>query len=215
MLHYCMNITVNGNEYWLHQVDKRNAIFYSNILNKLNVCDRRAISREYEQISYDMLQEDGYIGFFISNLQQTQIYGTIIIDVDCNQVADKLPENMVKNTVEMVLVCSNVANKIKRVMFETMRYLLQYVVPNLKSKHVTKHVALKNANAIRFYTSLGFQPTQHNNVMIYSFAKKSSSNTSSNKKSSNKKLSRSSSNKKSLSNKLTKKSSSNKKSSNK
>lgn len=73
-----MNITINNNDYNLHVVTKTNFASYVNILTYTNICDPMFISKTYEQLSYDLLQDDGYIGLLLFNKTNEIIHNSYI-----------------------------------------------------------------------------------------------------------------------------------------
>lgn len=109
-----MNITFDNLKYNIHTVDKNNYSFYNNILDleHLNICNKNVISKSYEFFSYASLEEDGYLGFFITDLlNDINIYASLIVDINCSQIREKVYDN-IDNSVEVVLLCSNFNKRI-------------------------------------------------------------------------------------------------------
>ena len=116
----------------------------SNILPTLFICDRDFISKEYETLSYDSLEDDESIGFFILN--------------DYNDVLVSLIANVKEDVVKLTLLCKN--KNIKEVKGAPKVLLTEvniFFTTTLK-KTTTLNVAkgTQNTHAIKFYQSIGF-----------------------------------------------------------
>lgn len=61
-----MYITLNNRKYALLIVTHKNFDQYENVLASIALCDRAFISEGYEALSYSILEEENYAGFFYS-----------------------------------------------------------------------------------------------------------------------------------------------------
>lgn len=156
-----MEVTFEGRQFKIHFVNKSNYNKYEVILNNLSVCDKTIISKEYEYLSYNSLDEDGYVGLFLSDIQMTKIYLSMIIDVNCSQIQDKINFDDFENSVEIVLLCSHYKHRIAGLATKFFLYVINSVIPNFKNgvKHILLNVAKmdKNPKAVSFYQMVGFK----------------------------------------------------------
>jgi hypothetical protein len=166
-----MNILIDKKPYKLHFVSKTNFNIYENQLDDIYICDTKIISNSYENLSYNLLDEEGYLGFFISNLNNTIMYSSLIVDLNCSQIKDKLDsEESLDNAVEIVLLCSNSKNRIPGLTTEFFKNIITKVLPVYKSgiERILLYVAKGEINptAISFYSKLGFRRIDRN-IMEY------------------------------------------------
>jgi hypothetical protein len=168
-----MNVIINDKPYNLHFVNKKNFAKYESLLDSTYICDKKFITSSYENLSYNSLGEDGYLGFFISNTDNTIIYASIVIDLNCSQIRDKLEtEESLDNAVEIVLLCSNSLERIPGLTTQFFRNIINNVLPRYKLgiERILLYVARGEINpgAISFYTNLGFR-TIDRNIMEYRY----------------------------------------------
>lgn len=170
-----MEVVYNNEKYKIHIVDKTNYHLYSNILDNIKICNREFISISYENLSYHSLEEDGYIGIFITDITNSIVYMSLIIDLYCRQIKGKLDNsNKINNSVEIVILCSNTINRIQGLT----RYFLQNIIttfipyykPNLEQILLYIANGENNINAMKFYKEFGFHILQEN-IMNYSYKK--------------------------------------------
>ncbi len=168
-----MEITIKEDKYNLHLIDKNNYELYETKLNNTQICGREFISSGYEELTYFALSEDGYIGFFLTDLTNSIFYVFIIFDLQCSQIKDKLSSyESFENTVEIVLICSNSINYVKGLATIFLKKILSeyihYFMPN--AKHILLFVAMrdKNIRAVDFYEKIGFKEIEPN-IMKYDY----------------------------------------------
>jgi hypothetical protein len=170
-----MNITINNNDYNLHVVTKTNFASYINILTNTNICDPMFISKTYEQLSYDLLQDDGYIGLLLFNKTNEILYTIAIFDLNCSQIEHKLDEyGSFDKTIELTLLCSNSKERIVGLTRGLMDVILSNVIPKYKPniKSVVLYVAQgENNKAMDFYKTLGFKEIK-SNILEYLYTTK-------------------------------------------
>lgn len=191
-------INFNGTEYKLHVVNNENYELYENTLETLNICDPIYVSNDYENLSYSMLIDEpdegeeasSYLGFFISDKSSSKIYSSLIIDINCNQIREKLetinhnPEQHeiydtsissieLDKSIEIVLLCSNSKERISGLTSFFLNYIIRTVIPRLKpgTKNILLSVAQgidKNNRAGEFYGRFGFIPLT-DSIMKFSY----------------------------------------------
>jgi hypothetical protein len=166
------NITFNNILYNIHIVNEQNYELYEKKLDKMYICDNKIISKGYENLSYSSLSEDGYIGFFISNTNNSIIYSSLIVDLNCSQISNKIDEN-VDNSVEIVLLCSDTKNRVKNLTTYFFNYIINNVInqykPNVNNILLYVSKGDSNQHAINFYNKNGFESIE-NNIMKYSYS---------------------------------------------
>jgi hypothetical protein len=169
-----MDITLNNEQYWLLIVNKDNYLQFSKLINTYTICNPTFIDNFYEKMTYSLLEYDNYIGIFLLDKTKPIIYSSLIIDINCEQIEDKLETlgYSISESVEITLLCSNYVNHIKGLTFIFFTYVINSVIkyynPNCKNIFLTIAKGNENKKAIAFYTSIGFQ-TIESNIMMYSY----------------------------------------------
>ena len=160
-----MEITFNKKKFLLHIVNEDNFLQYSQMLTNINICDKKFITKSYETMSYEVLEDEGYYGFFITDLTNHKLYCSCIIDINTNQITNKITEKIknysTANSVEITLLCSN---KLERI-YGLTKYLLNEVITKFIKiyKPQTDKIILSVANklinpeAVLFYEKFGFK----------------------------------------------------------
>jgi len=167
-----MNVSYNSKNYTLHMVDHTNYDTYEQVLSAVYICDNAFISKSYENLSYTSLENEDYIGFFLTSTDNTMLYASAIFDVNCSQIVTKFENMDPRNAVELCLICSNKSIKIEGLTVHFFRIVLNMFVPNIKNKveHIILYVAKGtiNSGAIAFYNKLGFTEIAKN-IMQYTY----------------------------------------------
>jgi hypothetical protein len=152
---------MNNKQYNIHKVDSKNYDNYHPMLEQLNICSPDFISKSYEFLSYDMLSEPAYIGFFLSDIANSIIYSSLIIDLQCEQLINKLNDpTLIENAVCVGMVCANVKSRVPKLTSGFVEYVMKQIIPTYKPNvtHILLYVAKESQNtrAIDFYKKLGF-----------------------------------------------------------
>jgi hypothetical protein len=169
-----MDITLNNQQYLLLIVNEDNYSQFSKLINTYTICNPTFISNSYEKMTYSLLEYDNYIGIFLLDKTKPIIYSSLVIDINCEQIEDKLETlgYSVSESVEITLLCSNYVNHIKGLTFYFLTYVINSVIkyykPNCKNIFLTVSKGTENEKAITFYTSIGFQPIG-TNIMMYTY----------------------------------------------
>ena len=171
-----MNINIDNNLYKMHIINKDNFNNYKQLLNNVNICDNVFVGQSYEKLSYSLI-EDGYLGFFLSNVDNTFIYSSIVIDFSCSQIIDKINVDInvdIKNSTEVVLLCSNPLKRIKYLTYYFFYNIIHSFIPlyHPETKHIYLYVAkgYDNTKAISFYNKLGFKSlTYKKEIMKFTY----------------------------------------------
>jgi hypothetical protein len=174
-----MHVNFNNKEYNLHIVNKSNFELYESFLDDINICNSELIKQSYEKVSYLSLDEDGYFGFFVTDLDNSTIFMSIIININCNQISNKLTADMlnnidINNSVEIILVCSNEMKRKRGLATYMMNKMITQFIPSFlpNCKHILLYVANRerNENATNFYINLNFGFVKENEkIMIYNY----------------------------------------------
>lgn len=168
-----MNITINSNIYKIHMVNKTNYHMYETLLTNTNICDVVFVKKSYENLAYTALEYDGYVGFFLSNTNNTVLYVSAIFDLNCSQLQDKLDNISVQNNhaIELTMLCSNARERISGLTSDFLKYLLNYIPkykPNIHRIYLYIAQGSINTRALSFYTKIGFKEIQPN-IMEYRY----------------------------------------------
>jgi hypothetical protein len=152
---------MNNKQYNIHTIDSKNYDNYHPILEQLNICSPEFISKNYEFLSYDALSEPEYIGFLLSDVANSIIYSSLIVDLMCEQLINKINDpTLIENAVCIGMVCSNVATRVPKLTSGFVEYVMKQLIPTYKPNvsHILLYVAKesKNTRAIDFYKKLGF-----------------------------------------------------------
>ena len=171
-----MDITIDSNQYKLHIVDYKNYKMYGKRLNNTYICDATFVSNSYEHLSYSLLADEGYLGFFLSDLTNSILYVSIVFDLNCSQIRDKLKDyGSIEDAVELTILCSNMTERIRGLATEFLNIVLSDFIPRYKPsvKHILLYVAqgVLNPGASSFYSKLGFTNIQPN-IMEYTYGSK-------------------------------------------
>ena len=149
----------------LHIVSQDNYKTYEPFLMHLNICDNAVVSSSLnlEQLALSSLEEKGYYGFFVSDIEMTFINAFVIIDLNCTTTIDKIPEGIhidIHKCVEIVLFCSNKVKKVSNLASFLFSNVLHNFIPMFKRdcKYVLLIPADKDrANLERFYAKFQFR----------------------------------------------------------
>jgi len=173
-----LNLEYNKIKYNLHIVDSTNYNIYESLLKKINICDPVFLDKTYESLSYLSIEDENSIGFFLSDTNNTNIYSSTIVDLDCNKNKDEILNNgyLIVNSVELTLLCSNYKQRIPGLT----KYFINYVISNLLKifnpsiKYIFLHVGKGiefNRHAYEFYVNIGFKPLSTNSpeILLYSY----------------------------------------------
>ena len=87
-----MDITIQSQQYKIHIVNKDNYKKYGKRLGNTYICDTAFVSNSYENLSYSLLEDDNYLGFFLSDISNSTLYVCAIFDLQCSQIYDKLKD---------------------------------------------------------------------------------------------------------------------------
>jgi hypothetical protein len=162
---------IEDNVYSIHIIDKTNYEYYNLVLEKLNICSTNFISNNYETLSYESLSESGYIGCFITNTSNSIIFSSLIIDLECVDIKNKITNTeLINNAISISLLCSDMKKRIPKLTYLFVQYVIYNIIPLYKPiKRVLLYVAKgkENQQAISFYQKLGFVLNE-NNIMILS-----------------------------------------------
>lgn len=163
----------------LHIINSNNYNEYSSLLDNSNICDPEFLDALYENLSYLSIEDENVIGFFVTDKNNKNVYVSMVIDLDCNQLLDKIKKyNYLKDeTIEINLLCSNYKQRIPGLT----NYVVKYIFQNLlkKYKPSVKHIILyvgkgstHNQKATNFYYNLGFKNIADNvqNLLVYSYS---------------------------------------------
>ena len=156
-------------------VDHNNFNEYQDMLESLKLCDTDYISPDLEEMTYDVLEYEGYMGFFCRDPVSKKISSVLCINLNDNE---NLPSNNLfdtnpneNTTAEIMLLCSSKTERVPGATRELFDKVMQYLASN-KKQHVYLRVArpLTNKRAIEFYKSLGFQtlPSSEDGLMMLS-----------------------------------------------
>lgn len=166
-------ITIRQNEYLIHSVSDKNYEYYKNILNFTNICDPLYISPSYESNSYNLLQDEGFVGFFLTNQENTVVYCSIVFDLEAHQLADYLSKNDydVKDVVSITLLCSNAKKRISGVTGEFLKHVIKNLIkkykPTIDFIFLNVSKGETNKRAMNFYKNNGFiLLDRDNSIMI-------------------------------------------------
>jgi len=165
------NIKINDINYNLHIITNFNYQTYGMLLEKQHICDTRFISNEYERLSYGALEDvESYIGFFLTNANNTVLYISSIVDLNCSGIKDESLD--VTNAVEIVLLCANYNERVIKLTENLFNLLINDYIPKYKN-NVSKiflRIAkgIDNTTAFDFYLKIGFKFITKN-LMEYTY----------------------------------------------
>ena len=117
-------------------------------------------------MSYDVLDIEGYYGFFITDITDNNtVYCSCIIDINCSQITDKIIRKInnysTNNSVEITLLCSNSKERItgltKYLLNEVITKFIKYYKPQTDKIILSVANMKKNGSAIDFYEKFGFK----------------------------------------------------------
>jgi len=174
-----MNIIDFDDHYNIHVVNTHNYHFYERFLEDLNVCDPNFLSKSFEELSYMSLEDaDNYIGLFLTDKTNKNLYTSMIIDVDCEKNKEAIIEHgyNLNESCEVVLLCTNNTIRIPRLTTQFVNFVFANLIKLFKptTKNIFLYVAqgLKdNHHAFMFYNKLGFVSLSDDNpnIMIYTY----------------------------------------------
>lgn len=141
-----------GNKCNILIVNHENYKDYAELLSSINMCDNTYVSDDLEQLSYDVLEYEGNIGFFCVDPQTNQISSVLCVDINNNENTQHL------NTSEIMLLCSNKNHRVSGASRELFNSVLQYL-QSIGKKSVSLYVAKPTINkqATSFYEKMGFK----------------------------------------------------------
>jgi hypothetical protein len=165
-----MDVEINNEIYNLHIINKDNYNLYEDYLDNIEICDVQFISNLYEKLSYNSLESENYIGFFLSNLANSIIYISCIIDLNCSGI-ENINMN-INNAVEITLLCANNEHRTIGLTKTFFGLILHQYIPAFKpnANNILLRVAqgINNKKAFQFYSKLGFQSI-FGNIMEYKY----------------------------------------------
>lgn len=171
-----VKLFVENIPYNIYIIDTKNYEIYEPLLEKLNICSRDFISYGYEHLSYETLYDPGYVGFILTNNNSTIIYASLIIDLKCVDIKDKITGDIISkyninfdNTISISILCANQNNSIPGLTNIFFKYVIDELVNTYKPafKNILLYVSqsklgIGNPRAIKFYEKLGFRSIQDN-----------------------------------------------------
>lgn len=167
-----MEILLHGQKYLFHTIHHKNYNKYKKLLH-FTICDVKYITKTYELNAYKILEDDGFVGFFLTDLENSIIYCSIIFDLQCIQIEKYIYENgfTINECAVIALLCSNQKHRVR----ELTTYFISYILKNeiQKYKHSIEFILLNvsygetNQRANAFYKKVGFVSLD-NNMMICS-----------------------------------------------
>lgn len=168
-----MNITIDSKSYNIHMVNNTNYDLYKNVLDNAYVCDDDFVKKNYENLAYSALEYEGYLGFFLTDVNHSILYVSAIFDFNCSQIQSKLNNNInLENTVELTMLCSNTKERIYGLASNFLTIILSDYIPRYKPdiEYVLLYVAqgLSNKKALSFYIKMGFKEILPN-IMEYTY----------------------------------------------
>jgi len=142
-------------------IDQNNFDEYQKMLENLQMCDTDYISPDLEEITYDVLEYEGNMGFFCRDPVSKKISSVLCIDMNTNENMPSLVMNNIAKsnaTAEIMLLCSSKTNRVPGATRDLFNNVMQYL-SSIKKQHVYLRVARPTTNkrAIDFYQSLGFK----------------------------------------------------------
>lgn len=166
--------SIEDNLYLIHIIDNTNYKYYKSILESVNICSTNFISNSYETLSYDALSEHGYIGCFVTNTDNSIIFSSLVINLECVDIKDKITNAELledDDAISISLLCSNINKRIPRLTYLFVQFVINKIIPLYKPnvKHILLYVAKgkENQQAISFYKKIGFEFVfNEHNIMI-------------------------------------------------
>jgi hypothetical protein len=173
-----MNININNAIYNLHIIDENNYEMYKPLLQSINICNTEFISKSYEQMSYDALEFEGYVGFFLTSVDNNFMYISCIVDLNCSGVKENYGLFDETNVVEITLLCSNYKKRVIGLTKSFFNLIIDDYITVYK-KNVEKILlriakGINNTSAFDFYSKIGFRLISKN-IMEYNYSKKDKS----------------------------------------
>lgn len=171
-----MEIVINNETYNLHSVDNSNYDDYKELLSTTNICDKIFISNTYEELSYSMLEEPDFVGFFLTDTNNTNIYVSVVVDLTCSVIKDKYTSLNFTNSVEISLLCANYNNRVIGLTKFFFNLVINQYIPTYKSNidKIYLRIAMGSTNqqAINFYLKVGFDLVEEkSSLMMYNYSK--------------------------------------------
>lgn len=146
----------------------------------LFICDLNFLTNSFEKLSYESLEDEDFIGFFLTNKDNTSLYASLIIDLNCNINEKVIKDNKynINNSIEITLLCTNKKIRVPLLTTKFAKFVISELILNIKrnSKHVFLYVAKNienNRNAFNFYSRIGFKLLNNSDaVMVYDIEEK-------------------------------------------
>jgi hypothetical protein len=162
----------NNQTYSIHTVSQTNYVNNANWIENIGICDRNIISIGFENISYSILSEDYGLGFFLTQLNNTNnVYSSIIFDLTCGKNEDIIIEKEydLTKSIELSLLCTNMNHYMPGLTMKFVNTVFQFIkVSNPIIEHVFLYVAKgsNNPRAVNFYRKIGFQYLENDNPFV-------------------------------------------------
>lgn len=147
-----------GTTYNIHTVTRENYDLYQELISQ-RICATNIFSSDYETLTYESLEFDNYIGFFLTNQTNTILHTSLIVDLTCDHLEGKTPF-ATNDAVCIALLCSNLSVRVKQLTSHFVNHVIKHMLPRHTSKrklmlYVTKGET--NKSAVSFYEKLGFR----------------------------------------------------------
>jgi hypothetical protein len=153
-------------------IDHNNFAEYQKMLEGLQMCDTDYISPNLEEMTYDVLEYEGNMGFFCRDPISNKISSVLCVDLNSNEnlppsVMNNLSNSNATSTAEIMLLCSSKTNRVPGATRDLFDKVMKYLA-SIKKQHIYLRVAKPSTNkrAIDFYQSLGFTMLKENGLMM-------------------------------------------------
>lgn len=157
-----------GEKYNIHTVTHHNFHLYHELISQ-RICATNIFSGDYETLTYESLEFDNYIGFFLTNHDNTVLHTSLIVDLTCEHLEGKTSISTTDFAC-IALLCSNLSVRVRQLTTHFVKHVIAQMLPLHTSKrklmlYVTKGET--NKSAVSFYEKLGFQfANDSSNIML-------------------------------------------------
>lgn len=143
-------------------VDHKNYQLVKPFVKHFRICDRDIISEGFEKMSYSVLADEDFIGFFLIHPATHECAVSVIIDLNASSSGTKLEAagyhglSLVDFT-EITLICSNASARVKGAATALVKLIITTLCTHQKNVILWVANPTKNARSFQFYEGLGFK----------------------------------------------------------
>lgn len=161
-----------GSDLKLLIVDHTNYQLVKHKIKQYRICQRDIISEGFEKMTYSVLGDEDFLGFFLIHRHSLECAVSLIIDLHASSSGSKLEAAGFHNLSlvdfsEITLLCSNSQARVKGAARELMTLLLSVLCSHQRNTILWVANADRNPRPFQFYADLGFKRLGHLPAMVY------------------------------------------------